>query len=76
MSRGTHMGPGELPIDISLFQTSVEAALTLVVLMMISRHPAAITIRKLWQKTIYSLQVLEHTRHAWGHTERSQGEPE
>ena len=51
--------------DLCLSVTSVVAGAALVVLIMIARHPSAITIRKLWgkkkKKKVYYLQDLEIT---------------
>ena len=38
--------------------------------------PSVITIRKLYKKKAYYSQVLESTRHTWGHTVRSWVEKE
>lgn len=45
------MGPWQGPTDIFPFGTNVVAGQTLVVLRMIVRCTAAITIRKVWEKT-------------------------
>lgn len=49
MPGGAHLGPAELPTDISPSQTTVMTGPTLVVLIMISRLPSATTIRDLWK---------------------------
>ena len=46
MPGGTHLGPDELPRDIS-FQNSVMSGLMLVVLIMIAKHPLSMIIRRL-----------------------------
>ena len=47
MPRSTHLGPSELPTDLSPFQFSVTTGPTLVILIMIARHPSAISFGKL-----------------------------
>ena len=50
MPGSTHLGPSELPTDLSPFQFSVTTGPTLVILIMIARHPLAISISKLMIK--------------------------
>ena len=64
-----------LSASLRLLIASIVAGPDLVVLIMIARHPSAITIRKL-KKKVYCLQVLEITWHTWGHTARLQVERE
>ena len=46
----------------------------LVVLIMIARHPSALTTGKLEKIKVYYLQDVEITQHTWYHTARSGGE--
>lgn len=47
MPGSTHLGPSELPTDFSSFQFNITTGPTLVILIMIARHPSAISISKL-----------------------------
>lgn len=69
MLGGTHLGPSELPTDISVFQTNVRTTLTLVVLLIV-RCLSATTLGS-FEKMIYYLQDLEITQQTRGHTARS-----
>ena len=60
---------------MSVLLSNIVVGPGLVVLIMIARHPSAITIRKLW-KNKGLLQNLEITRHSWGHIVRLKVERE
>ena len=55
---------------LRLLITNVVAGSALVVLIMMARHPSAITMRKLWKNKVYYLQILEITWDTWGHAVR------
>ena len=70
MPGDTHLGPNELPTDLSSFQSIVTMGLTLLVLNMIAKCLSAMTISQLWQKIkAYYLQGLEITQHTRVHCE-------
>lgn len=52
-------------LRLSITNVAVESAI--MVLILIARHPPAITIRK-QRKDTYYLQGLEITQHTWGHS--------
>lgn len=62
------LGKGVFCAGHSLSITSVVVGPAFVVLIIITRCPPAITIRKLGGKKVYYLQDLEITKHIWGHT--------
>lgn len=63
---GTHLGPGEIPTDVSPFpnQCWIDP-----MVLMIARCPLAINQETEGEKNVHYLQALEYTRHARGHTE-------
>lgn len=64
----------DLHTDISPFQISVMTGLTLVVLIMIARHPSATTIRKLWKnKGLFHIGPGNYTAHLGPHGGRWRG---
>ena len=69
---GTHLAPYYLrgvPTDIFWTRVNIVAGRVLVVLIMISRHTSATTIRELWKSKGYHSQVLEVWQAQWLHGE-------